>query len=117
MKRDRRRSRLYAGGGARDRQSDRGLRPMSSCLERGAGAALLGAMILSSTGCSYAFVHGPHGAVETQPAGAGGQPAQVECTSSNAAPIVDTVSGVALVGVGVLAIIAGAEWGSCNNSS
>jgi hypothetical protein len=85
---------------------------MSSPSLMARAVCVAGVMLLSvgSSGCSYAFVHKPSalGEVSTgepqrleQPG-----PTRLECTSSNAAPIVDAFLAVPLIGVGVLGIVA-----------
>src|SRR5262252_1740684 len=55
--------------------------------------SLLLCLLLVGPGCSYAFVHGPSARYET-PSG----PAQgVSCTTSNAAPAVDTVLAIPFI--------------------
>src|SRR5262249_58067423 len=65
-------------------------------------------------GCSYALVHGPPAPVEVASTADEPPPqATTSCTTSNAAPIVDTILAVPLLGAGVLTIVAGAAQGSC----
>ena len=66
------------------------------------------------TGCSYGFVQGPGlpGEVTRDERGRA-RPSSEVCTTSNAVPIVDTVLGVPLVGLGVLAFVIAAS-GYCN---
>ena len=68
------------------------------------------AVLLSVPGCSYAFVHGPP--VSRGLSEAPAPPAQSrrdDCTSSNSAPVIDTVLAVPLLGAGVLSVVAAAE--------
>ena len=61
---------------------------------------LLGSPFLGS-GCSYALVHGPTQTDRlTHPGGQESSSWRASCTSSDAAPIVDTILGVSLVGLG-----------------
>jgi hypothetical protein len=72
-------------------------------------------VLLSLPGCSYAFVHGPHGPTEVstrEPPQA--QAAKPECTSSNVAPVLDTFVAVPLIGAGVLLIVAAAGCSNCS---
>jgi hypothetical protein len=69
---------------------------------------LLGWLLLGS-GCSYAFVHGPtqtdllaHSRPQENPS------STPTCTTSNAAPIIDTILGVSLVGLGGTAVVGAA---------
>ena len=88
-------------------------RAMSSCL-------LLACLSLGS-GCSYAFVHGPArpDMAAPPPWGQETPSAAASCTASNAAPIVDTVLGVLLVGAGGTLLVATAAEtkGSCSSAS
>ena len=68
---------------------------------------LASSLLASSTGCSYAFVHGPSAQLETAP-----DRPPPECTTSNAAPIVDTVFASTLVPLGTLVVIGGIAAGS-----
>jgi len=73
--------------------------------------ALALVMLAGAPGCSYAFVRGPSAAGEvTRDERGVVRPA---CTTSNALPVVDTVLGVPLVGVGVMGFLIGAS-GYCN---
>ena len=80
---------------------------MSRCWNKRAVSCLLipGCLMLGS-GCSYAFVHGPRGPVPTSENPGELQRAAPNCTSSNAAPVVDTVLGSSLIGLGGAAVIA-----------
>jgi hypothetical protein len=61
---------------------------------------LAGSLVLGS-GCSYAFVHGPPAPIDSTPAsGQESSERRITCTTSNAVPILDTVLGISLVGVG-----------------
>ena len=74
------------------------------------------AVLLWGAGCSYAFVRGPSAPSVTSPVDPHGLGATApECTASNAAPIVDTVLAVPLIGAGVLGIVGGASSGSCTS--
>ena len=82
---------------------------------RRAALVLLSWLLVSASGCSYAFVRGPGapGEVKLDQRGRVLPPSET-CTTSNALPIVDTVLGVPAVGAGLLAfLIAGA--GICND--
>jgi hypothetical protein len=63
---------------------------------------LASSLLFSSTGCSYAFVHGPPAQLEPVP-----DTMAVDCTTSNAAPIVDTVLGSALILLGTAVVVGG----------
>src|SRR5215469_7095168 len=71
---------------------------------RRAGVVLASSLLASTTACSYAFVRGPPPVIETTPGVQ--QRAASECTTSNAAPVVDTVVSVPFIGLGGLAIAA-----------
>ena len=58
--------------------------------------------------CSYAFVRGPAAPPATLNDPSKAETSALDCTASNAAPIADTVIAVPALGVGVLAIVAGA---------
>jgi hypothetical protein len=82
--------------------------------------ALLLSFLCSPPGCSYAFVHGPPAPGEIAPGeappGEGQQSPSTRpaCTTSNAWPVVDTILGVSLAGLGGLLIVGGAVEGSCS---
>jgi hypothetical protein len=63
---------------------------------------LASSLLASSTGCSYAFVHGPSAQLETAP-----DRQSPECTTSNAAPIVDTVLASTLLLLGTTVVVGG----------
>ena len=70
---------------------------------------LASSLLAASTGCSYAFVHGPtaqlaSAPVETAP----------ECTTSNAAPILDTILGSTLILLGSAVVVGGISTSSCS---
>lgn len=69
---------------------------------------LASSLLASSTGCSYAFVRGPPALatapVETAP----------ECTTSNAAPVLDTVMASTLILLGSAVVVGGISTGSCS---
>jgi hypothetical protein len=69
---------------------------------------LLLPVLFSDVGCSYAFVHGPPATQPTFDNQRMVEKSAPDCTSSNAAPILDTVIAVPVLGLGVLAIVAGA---------
>lgn len=77
---------------------------------------LLLPVLFSDVACSYAFVHGPRAPNLSSENARGVQQATPRCTSSNAAPIVDTVLGSALVGFGATIAIAAAASHSPNAS-
>jgi hypothetical protein len=69
--------------------------------------SLLLCLLLVGPGCSYAFVHGPSARYET-PSG----PEQgVSCTTSNAAPAVDTVLAIPFILAGGAGIVGAVEMG------
>lgn len=65
---------------------------------------LVSSLLVSSSGCSYAFVRGPRAQPETAP----------ECTTSNAAPVVDTVLATTLILLGTAVVVGGISAGSCS---
>jgi len=73
-------------------------------------------LLWSAFGCSYAFVHGPSTSPEIAPSDPQSEQRARSCTTSNALPVLDTVLAVPLIGVGVLAIVAGASDSSCSGS-
>ena len=72
----------------------------------GLSCLLLSGSLVLGSGCSYAFVHGPPPNFARQERSPGVPQTERACTSSNAAPIVDTVLGSALVGFGGFLVIA-----------
>jgi hypothetical protein len=68
-------------------------------------------ILASSPGCSWAFVHGPPGPPEGAPGDQRVPASAAGCTTSNAAPIVDTVLAVPLVALGGLAVAGAIEEG------
>ena len=88
-------------------------RTSSSVMARAVCIAGVMLLTLGNSGCSYAFVHGPRSAEISAHETEQPEPTKLECTSSNAVPIVDTFLAVPLIGVGVLGIVAGADSGSC----
>jgi len=74
-------------------------------------AASLG---LFSSGCSYALVHGPPSPLERgEPAPPAQVPPGASCTSSNAAPVLDTIGAVGFLGLGALGVAALIDSESC----
>src|SRR5262245_54771144 len=73
---------------------------------------LASSLLVSSTGCSYALVQGPPSAVER---GERSSPAAKlgSCTSSDAAPTLDTLASIPFIGLGVLGLVALVETESC----
>ena len=69
---------------------------------------VLGSLLLASTSaCSYAFVRGPPSPTDGLPGTERPGPASLaDCTTSNAAPIVDTILVLPLIGVGGVATLA-----------
>jgi len=67
--------------------------------------------LVAGPACSYAFVRGPSPVVEQASRVPAIEQKGLECTSSNAIPIVDTLLSAPLIGVGALGIVAGAETG------
>ena len=67
---------------------------------------VLGSLLLASTSaCSYAFVRGPPSPTDGLPGTEQRIPASlVDCTTSNAAPVIDTILAVPLIAIGGLAI-------------
>ena len=70
---------------------------------------LASSLLAASTGCSYAFVHGPPAHLESAPL-----EAAPECTSSNAAPVLDTVMASTLILLGSAVVVGGISTGSCS---
>jgi hypothetical protein len=70
---------------------------------------LASSLLASSTGCSYAFVHGPSAHLEP-----GADTKAADCTTSNAAPIVDTVLASTLILLGSAVVVGGISTGSCS---
>jgi hypothetical protein len=75
---------------------------------------LASCLLASTTGCSYAFVRGPPAHVDSE-AGAE-QQAVPECTTSNAAPILDTVLASTLILLGSATVVGGISTGSCSGA-
>jgi hypothetical protein len=73
---------------------------------------LASSLLASTTGCSYAFVRGPPTHVDSEPGAE--QQATRECTTSNAAPILDTVLASTLILLGSAVIVGGISTGSCS---
>jgi hypothetical protein len=74
---------------------------------------VLGSLLLASTtACSYAFVRGPPAPTVGLPGTERPSPASpADCTTSNAAPVIDTILAVPLIAVGGLAIAGAASAG------
>ena len=66
-------------------------------------------LVAASPGCSYIFTRGPSATPSAQQSPEPSRPTSPECTSSVAAPVVDTVLAVALTGLGVVGAVAAAE--------
>jgi len=76
---------------------------------------LLALLVLWATGCSYAFVHGPPAPIDSAPASAQeDSKGRVTCTTSNDVPILDTVLGVTLVGVGGAGVVVAVASSHCS---
>jgi hypothetical protein len=73
---------------------------------------LASSLLASTTGCSYAFVRGPPAYVDSDPGGE--RQAAPECTTSNAAPILDTVVASTLILLGSAVVLGGISTGSCS---
>jgi len=64
------------------------------------------ALVAASPGCSYIFTRGPPATPSVQQSPEPSRPTSPECTSSVAAPVVDTVLAVMLTGLGVVGVVA-----------
>src|SRR5262249_51206622 len=72
-------------------------------------------MLFLDVACSYAFVHRPPANVARLESAPEVPQTALSCTSSNAAPVIDTVLAVPFLAAAVLGVIAAAESpGSCN---
>ena len=66
-------------------------------------------VLAGGSGCSYIFVHGPPPRTEVAtPGERWSRSSTVECTTSNAVPIVDTLLGAPLIGLGALVFVGSA---------
>jgi hypothetical protein len=83
-----------------------------SMQRRGMGPALALVLVMATSDCSYAFVHGPPPQAELSSAGEHPSPS---CTTSNAAPVVDTVLSVPLVALGGLGVVGAVGTKSCSS--
>jgi hypothetical protein len=87
--------------------------PMNGSMHRrGMGPALALVLVIATSDCSYAFVHGPPPEAEVPPVGEHPSPS---CTTSNAAPVVDTVLSIPLVALGLVGVAGAIGTKSCSS--